>query len=88
MIKEKGVDSCLKKIDEVIMPANVCELVCDHRFELRGRKARERTCRKQDHWTKPADNHRTTDDRRLDDADRTRHAKPVRHDFRAGEPHL
>ena len=58
MIEEKRFDSDLEEVHEAIQPANVRQLVRDHRFDLLLVHAGQRSHWQQNYWPEPSKNRR------------------------------
>src|ERR1041384_491069 len=78
MIEKQGLDAGLHEIDEIIVPANVSELVGEQRFPLCSAESSERARGQKDHRPQPTDDRRYFYQCRLAQANRPRNAKPMR----------
>ena len=54
--EEKRLDDCLEKIDEIVVPPDVSELVREEHVELNWCQSRDETRRNDDYWTNCANN--------------------------------
>ena len=69
VIEQQRLDHRLQQVDEIVVTADVRELVREDRLQLLGRQARERRRRQQHHRLHPADQRRHHDRARFDDRD-------------------
>ena len=70
MIEEHRLDERLQQVHQVVVAADVRELVRENRLELLRRERRERARREQHDRLQPADHGRHVDQRRLEQRDR------------------
>ena len=69
VIEEQCLDGHLEDIDQIVVPADVCELVSEDGFELLDRQAHRRGRREKNHRTQPADRARPCGPVRCKEAD-------------------
>ena len=69
VVEQEGLGQRLGNIDDVVVPPDVGQLVCQDRFDLRRTQVGERRNREQDDGLQPADGGRRLDERGFDNVD-------------------
>jgi hypothetical protein len=72
MVEEQGFDNGLQDADEIVVAADMGELVGEDGFNLDGRQTAETTQRNENNGTQPADHGGDLDERGLKEPDGTR----------------
>ena len=78
VIEEQRLDERLQQVDEVVVAADVRQLVREDRLELLRRQSSQRARRKQHDRLEPADHRRHVDERRLEQPDVAGDVQPAR----------
>jgi hypothetical protein len=63
VIEQQRFNRCLPEVDEIVVPPDVSELVCDHGLEVGDWQSADDTRRQQNHGTQAADDRGDVDDR-------------------------
>src|SRR5258706_16149356 len=71
MVEEQGFDNGLQDADEIVVAADMRDLVGEDGFDLGGRQTAETTERNEDNGAQPADDGRDLDEGRVKEPDGT-----------------